>query len=146
MIMTNISLKTTISIKAPAAKVWEALTDAEIVKKYFFNTLQQSDWQQGSDIVWSGEWDGKTYRDHGKILDITPGKYVKYSYWSSMGGTEDKPENYQNVSYDLTEQDGTTVLTITQDNIKDDAAKEHSEQNWQHMFGAMRDMVEKGEV
>lgn len=142
--MANISLKTTISINASTAKVWKALTDTEIVKQYFFGTEQKSDWKQGSDIIWTGEWDGKAYRDHGKILEITPGKYVKYSYWSSMGGTEDKPENYQNVSYDLAEQDGSSILTITQDNIKDEAAKEHSEKNWQYIFGAMRDMVEKG--
>ncbi|MDB5157801.1 MAG: hypothetical protein JWR50_2508 [Mucilaginibacter sp.] len=144
--MANISLKTSIDIKAPAAKVWKALTDAEIVKKYFFGTDQRSDWKVGSDITWTGEWEGKTYQDHGKILEITPGTYVKYSYWSSMSGTEDKPENYQNVSYKLTEQDGVTNLEIGQDNIKTEEAKGHSEQNWQHIFGKMRDMVESGKV
>jgi len=144
--MANISLKTSINIKAPAAKVWKALTDAEIVKQYFFGTDQRSDWKVGSDITWAGEWEGKTYQDHGKILDITPGTYVKYSYWSSMGGTEDKPENYQNVSYNLIENDGVTNLEIGQDNIKTEEAKEHSEQNWQHIFGKMRDMVESGKA
>jgi uncharacterized protein YndB with AHSA1/START domain len=144
--MTNISLTTAIDIKAPADKVWKALTDAEIVKKYFFGTHQITDWQQGSDIIWTGEWEGKTYRDHGKILEITPSSYVKYSYWSSMGGVEDKPENYQNVSYKLTEADGVTTLHITQENIKDEASKEHSEQNWQYIYGSMRDMLEKGEI
>lgn len=144
--MANISLKTTLNIKAPAAKVWKALTDAEIVKKYFFGTDQRSDWKTGGDIIWTGEWEGKTYQDHGKILEITPGTYVKYSYWSSMGGTEDKPENYQNVSYTLTENDGVTTFELGQDNIKTEDAKKHSEQNWQHIFGKMKEMVESGEV
>ena len=144
--MANISLKTSIDIKAPAAKVWKALTDAEIVKQYFFGTDQKSDWKTGSDIIWTGEWEGKAYQDHGKILEITPGTYVKYSYWSSMSGTEDKPENYQNVSYKLTENNGVTTLEIGQDNIKTEDAKQHSEQNWQHIFGAMRDMVETGKA
>ena len=144
--MANISLKTSIDIKAPAAKVWKALTDAEIVKQYFFGTDQKSDWKTGSDITWTGEWEGKTYQDHGKILEITPGTYVKYSYWSSMSGTEDKPENYQNVSYKLTENDGITTLEIGQDNIKTEDSKQHSEQNWQHIFGAMKDMVEAGKA
>lgn len=144
--MKNISFKTSLTINAPAALVWKALTDAEIVKKYFFGTHQQSDWQVGSDITWTGEWEGKTYQDHGKILEITPGSYVKYSYWSSMGGTEDKPENYQNVSYALTEKNGVTTLEIGQENIKSEAAKEHSEQNWQGIFGKMKEMVESGKV
>src|SRR3954469_7535555 len=99
--MENLTLKTSITINAPAQKVWQALTDPAIVKQYFFGTNVQSDWEKGSPITWTGEWQGKQYQDKGTILDITPGKYVKYSYWSSMGGTEDKLENYQNVSYDL---------------------------------------------
>ena len=144
--MGNLNSKTSITVNAPAAQVWKALTDAEIVKQYFFGTNVKTDWKKGSPITWSDEWEGKTYEDHGTILDITPGKYVKYSYWSSMGGTEDKPENYQNVSYDLTEKDGVTTLEIGQEKIKDEAAKEHSEQNWQYIFGKMKEMVESGKV
>lgn len=144
--MSNISSKTSLNINAPAALVWKALTDAEIVKQYFFGTNQQSDWQVGGDITWTGEWEGKTYQDHGKIIEITPGSYLKYSYWSSMSGTEDKPENYQNVSYTLTEKEGVTTLEIGQENIKSEAAKEHSEQNWQRIFGKMKEMVENGRV
>ncbi|MDB5116746.1 MAG: hypothetical protein JWQ79_2238 [Mucilaginibacter sp.] len=144
--MANLSSKTSISINAPVAQIWRALIDPEIVKKYFFGTDVESAWKKGSPIIWSGEWEGKAYHDRGTVLDITPGKYLKYSYWSSMSGTEDKPENYQNVSYDLTEKDGVTTLEIGQENIKDQAAKEHSEQNWQHVFGKMKEMIESGEV
>src|SRR4051794_25632853 len=97
--MSKQTLTTTINIKAPAAKVWNGLTDPELVKQYFFGTNLKSDWKEGSPITFSGEWDGKSYEDKGTILQITPGEYVKYSYWSSMSGTEDKPENYANVSY-----------------------------------------------
>lgn len=144
--MSDLSLKTSIIINAPAEKVWKALTDPEIVKQYFFGTEVKSDWEVGSPITWTGQWEGKSYEDKGEILEITPGKYVKYSYWSSMGGTEDKPQNYQNVSYDLVEENGVTALEIGQENIKDEAAKVHSEQNWQAIFGKMKEMVEAGEV
>ena len=144
--MGNLTLKTTITINASAQKVWRALTDAAIVKQYFFGTDQQSDWKKGSPIIWTGEWEGKTYQDKGTIIDITPGQFLKYSYWSSMGGKEDKPENYQYVSYDLKEKDGITTFELTQDNIKDEAAKEHSEQNWQSIYGEMKKMIESGKV
>ncbi|MEB0249049.1 SRPBCC domain-containing protein, partial [Mucilaginibacter sp. 5B2] len=77
------------------------------------------------------------------IKEIVPGKYVRYSYWSSMAGTEDKPENYAGVSYELDEKGDITVLTITQDNIKDEASKEHSENNWQMMFNGLKKLIEK---
>ena len=141
--MSKLTLITTVKFKAPAAKVWEGLTDTEIVKQYFFGTNVQSDWQAGGPITFSGEWEGKSYEDKGTIQEITPGKYVKYNYWSSMGGTEDKPENYANVSYKVDESNGITTLTITQDNIKDITSKEHSEQNWQTIFGGLKKLIEK---
>lgn len=95
--MSKQTLTTRISIKAPAANVWKGLTDPELVKQYFFGTNLKSDWKAGGPITFSGEWEGKTYQDKGTILEIIPGEYVKYSYWSGMSGTEDKPENYANV-------------------------------------------------
>jgi len=141
--MANLSLNTSIKINAPAAKVWEALTNPAIVKQYFFGTNVITDWKKGSPIIWEGEWEGKTYRDKGEILDIDPGRYVRYNYWSTMSGTEDIPENYADITYTLTEKDGVTKLDITQGNIKSEESKNHSEQNWQSVFGKMKEMVEK---
>ena len=140
--MEKLSLTTNINIKAPAAEVWKGLIDPEIVKQYFFGTNIASDWNAGSPITFSGAWEGKSYQDKGTIQEIIPGKYLKYNYWSSMGGTEDKPENYANVSYALEEKEGGTTLTVTQDNIKDAASKEHSEQNWQTIFGGLKTILE----
>ncbi|MGY4537231.1 uncharacterized protein YndB with AHSA1/START domain [Mucilaginibacter sp. UYNi724] len=141
--MSKLKLTTKIEFKAPAAEVWKGLTDPELVKQYFFGTVQKSDWQEGSPITWSGEWDGKSYEDKGVIKEIVAGKYVRYSYWSSMAGTEDKPENYADVSYELDEKGDITILTITQDNIKDEASKEHSENNWRMMFDGLKKLIEK---
>jgi len=140
--MANLSLKTSIEVNAPASKVWEALTNPAIVKQYFFGTNVKTDWKKGSPIIWEGEWDGKSYQDTGKILEIDPGTSVKYNYWSSMSGTENTPENTLEITYDLSEKDGKTLLTVTQENIKSEEAKEHSEQNWQSVFGKMKEMVE----
>jgi len=144
--MANLTLKTSIEINAPAAKVWEALTNPAIVKQYFFGTNVKTDWKKGSPIIWEGEWDGKTYQDTGKILEVDPGKSVKYNYWSSMSGTDDTPDNYLDITYDLSENGGKTLLTITQEKIKSEEAKNHSEQNWQSVFGKMKEMVEGGDV
>jgi uncharacterized protein YndB with AHSA1/START domain len=137
------NLTTSIVFNTPASAVWQGLTDPKIVEQYFFGTQQKSDYVVGSPITFSGEWEGKSYEDKGTILAITPGEYLKYSYWSSMGGKEDKPENYANVSYKLSEKDGKTVLEISQDNIKDETAKEHSEKNWQMLMGELKKLLEK---
>jgi len=139
--MNTLTLKTTITFDEPIAKVWKGLTDPALVKQYFFGTNLKSDWQVGSPITFSGEWEGKTYQDGGIILDIDPPRLLKYTYWSSMSGTEDKPENYNNITYELAEKDGVTTLVLTQDGVKNEQAKEHSEQNWKSVFDGLKTLL-----
>jgi uncharacterized protein YndB with AHSA1/START domain len=135
--------KQSIEIDAPASKVWDALTKPEIVKKYFFGTNMKSSLKPGSPITFTGEWEGKSYEDKGTIKEITQGRMLKYSYWSSIGGMEDIPENYADITYQLTEKDGKTKLTIIQDNIPDEEMKEHSAQNWRKVMESLKKVVEE---
>jgi uncharacterized protein YndB with AHSA1/START domain len=141
--MSTLTLKTTINFKAPIAEVWKGLTDPAIVEQYFFGTHLKSDWKVGDPITFSGEWEGHKYEDGGIILDIDAPKLLKYTYWSSMGGTENKPENYSNITYELSETGGDTTLIITQDGVKNQEAMDHSEQNWQSVFGELKKIIEK---
>jgi len=130
------------TINAPLWKVWEALVTPEIIKKYFFGTDAKSDWTVDSPITFSGSWEGKTYQDKGTILANEPGKMLKYSYWSSMSGIEDKPENYVNITYELTEHNGKTLLTISQDNIPSEDMKKHATENWGKLLKSLKDLME----
>jgi uncharacterized protein YndB with AHSA1/START domain len=140
--MSTLTLKTKVTFNAPISKVWQGLTDPAIVKQYFFGTNVKSDFKVGSPITFSGEWDGKAYEDGGVILDIDPPKLLKYTYWSSMSGTENKPENYNNITYELNESNGITTLVITQDGVKSQEALEHSEQNWTSVFDGLKKIIE----
>ena len=108
--------KATITINAPASKVWDALTKPDLIKQYLFGTEVTTDWKVGSPITYKGTWEGKTYEDKGKILQIEPGKLLVSTYWSSFSGVPDIPENYQTVRYELSVEGGGTRLTIIQDN------------------------------
>ncbi|RZM06010.1 MAG: hypothetical protein EOO88_54025, partial [Pedobacter sp.] len=140
--MGNLTSTTTIDFDAPASEVWKGLTDPAMIKEYFFGTDLKTDWKVGSPIIWSGEWEGKTYEDKGKVLEVKPGKFARYTYWSSMSGTEDKPENYLTISYDLIENGDKTTLNIVQEGIKDEAQKDHSDENWKGVMGDLKKMLE----
>lgn len=143
----NITGRSSIVINAPASRVWKALITPSMIKKYFFGTDAVSTWQPGSPVTFTGEWQGKKYQDKGTILDNEPNKLLRYSYWSSMSGIEDKPENYVNVTYSLLERGGeTTTLTITQDNIPDEKMREHSEENWRKVLEGLKELLEKEAV
>jgi uncharacterized protein YndB with AHSA1/START domain len=132
-----------IAIKASAAKVWEALTDPKLVSQYLFGTQVETDWKVGSPIRYTGSWEGKSYEDKGTILEVVPLKLLKSTYWSSMGGTPDLPENYNTVTYELFVEDGETTLAITQDNNSSRESAEHSAANWKTVLAAIKELLEK---
>ncbi len=142
----NITGKVSITIDAPASSVWEALTNPTLIKQYFFETDAISDWKVGSPLTFEGEWEGKLYQDKGMILAKKTNKLLRYSYWSSMSGIEDKPENFITVTYELSEKGGTTILTVTQENIPDQKMKQHSEENWKKVLANLKNLLENQAV
>src|SRR6186713_2573823 len=99
-----------IVIDASREEVWDALTNPDQIKKYFFGTKAVSDWKKGSPLYFRGEWEGKKYEDKGTILESRKDELFQYSYWSSLSGIEDKPENYVTVTYQLSEVLGKTKV------------------------------------
>jgi uncharacterized protein YndB with AHSA1/START domain len=109
-----------ITLNASPERVWKALTTPAEIKQYLFGTNAQSDFKKGSLITYTGEWEGKKYEDKGKIIESIPNALLHTTYFSSMSGKEDKPENYANVYYRIEPTGKQTILTITQDNNADE--------------------------
>jgi uncharacterized protein YndB with AHSA1/START domain len=142
MTQTFIS-KSTVSINSPVSKVWQALTDPAMIKQYLFGTEAVSDWKAGSSITYKGVWEGKSYEDKGKVLEVIPEKLLVTSYWSSMTGDADIPENYKKVTYELESKGDQTVLTIQNDNNASQADSDHSAQNWNVVLDGLKKLLEK---
>ena len=138
----SVTAKATITIDAPTSKVWDALTRPDLVKQYLFGTDVITDWKVGSPIRYKGVWQGKAYEDKGKVVQFVPGKLLVSTFWSSLEGLPDTPENYKTVTYELTAQSSQTQLTISQDNNDSEEAARHSEQNWQMVLGGIKKLVE----
>jgi len=131
-----------ITIDAPAMVVWKAITTPATIKKYLMGTTVTSDWKEGSSIGYTGEYNGKTYHDKGVIKKMVPENTFQTTYWSSAGGKEDKPENYNLVTYSLHAEKSKTVVTLIQDNIADEKEKEHVTENWKGVLGKLKEVVE----
>jgi uncharacterized protein YndB with AHSA1/START domain len=135
--------KASIQINAPVANVWQALTDPDLIKQYFFGVDVITDWKKGSPIIYKGEWEGKAFEEKGTVLDVEPEKFLYTNYWSVFSGLPDEPENYQSVSYDLESDGDTTTLTVTQGDIPTKEAAEHSQKNWEMVLNGLKDVAEK---
>ena len=131
-----------IVVDAPAARVWEALTDPAQVKQYMWGSEVVSNWTQGSPLIYRGVWEGKPFEDKGTILEIDPPRLLRTNYFSPLSGKPDVPENYAEVTYALAPEDGGTRLTVTQSNIPDEAGKAQSEGNWNMVLESIKKLIE----
>jgi uncharacterized protein YndB with AHSA1/START domain len=134
--------KATITVDVPRSKVWQALTDPDLIRQYLFGTQVTTDWRAGSPITYTGEWQGKPYEDKGKVLQIEPEKLIVSTFWSALAGQPDLPENYKTVRYELSAAGDGTRLTITQDNNASREEAEHSEQNWNSVLAGLKQLLE----
>jgi uncharacterized protein YndB with AHSA1/START domain len=130
-------------IAASPDRVWQALTDPSEIEKYFFGSKVETDWKPGSRIVWRGEYEGKRYEDHGKILDVDPPHRLELTHFSPLSGAEDAPENYHTIVYEIEQDADGTRVRLSQDNNSSEEAAERSRGNWEKMLSGLKEVVER---
>ncbi len=138
----SLTATATVTIDAPVSEVWDALTDPAKIKEYMFGTKVVTDWKVGSSIVWKGVWREKPYEDKGEILKVEKEKLFVCTHFSPLTGEEDKPENYHTLTYELSEKDGKTKLSLSQDNNETKEAQAHSQKMWEDMLASLKKVVE----
>jgi uncharacterized protein YndB with AHSA1/START domain len=138
------SASTSVDIAASPEAVWNALTDPKLIAQYMHGTQVETDWVEGTPIVWRGAWQGREYEDKGEVRDVEPPFRLAMTHWSPLTGEPDEPANYHHVTYDL-EQLGSdrTRLTLTHGNSPtQEAADAMIENGWKPTLEAIKQLVE----
>ena len=150
--MSKLIIEDNIEINAPAAKVWDVLTNPAQTKKYMFGCETVSDWQPETPLLWRGVYEGQEMVFvKGIVAEIRPPAFLKYTVIDPNAAMEDIPENYLNVTYQLEEQDGKTTLTVLQDGFENAADGEKRYQDtynkgegWNPILVEIKKLVETG--
>src|ERR1041384_2641727 len=108
--MQQFVVKKSITIHAQPEEVWDALTNPEKTKKYFFRCEVHSDWKAGSPITFKGKFLYLIkFEMSGIILEVEPLKRLKYS----LNNT--KSSSKSTVTDELRYENGITTLSVTDD-------------------------------
>lgn len=138
----NVISDASIQINAPSSSVWRALTDPELVKKWFFGTTVESSWEAGAPLIFRGEWNGQSYEDKGVIQKIETNKLLEYTHLSSRTGQSDLSKNYELVRFALMENNNKTTLTIHEENLPSTEARDKSLGLWKMVLDNLKKLVE----
>ncbi|RDV45315.1 SRPBCC domain-containing protein [Leifsonia sp. ku-ls] len=144
--MGNFVARAEVDVAAPRRVVWRVLTSSGSRPEIMFGARVQSDWRLGSAITWSGEYEGRRFEDHGRIVELEdlqePWRIV-LTHFSPLSGLPDVPENYHTLRFELDEIGGGTRVTLDQDNNPTREAAEHSQANWAQMLQGVKTVAER---
>jgi uncharacterized protein YndB with AHSA1/START domain len=109
----------TVVIAAPAAVVWEWLTQPERVREWQYGSTLITDWQPGSEIRFRNEWDGQVFEQWGTVLTVDQPREIRYTLFFPGAGVEDRPENYLTMTYSLQDTGDGTQLSVSQEDTRE---------------------------
>ncbi len=140
--MSQFAVHKTITINATPEKVWDALTNPEKTKKYFFNCEVISGWKEGDTITFKGRmFLIMKIEMTGKIVKAIPGKLLQYTLQNKSASDG----SFSTVTDELTYQNGVTILSIT-DDVGDgpeaEKRQKKSEKGWDKILNGLKELVE----
>jgi uncharacterized protein YndB with AHSA1/START domain len=142
--MAQLIYEQTVYILAPVSKVWDALIDPEMTKKYMFGCAVQSTWEPGSPVVWIGA-NGVEYVK-GNLISFEPCKLLAFTVFDPNAGYIDDPANYLTTTYKLSEENGITKMDVSQGdyNSVENGEKRYRESftGWEMTLNAFKNLVE----
>jgi uncharacterized protein YndB with AHSA1/START domain len=125
-------------------KLWSALTNEELIKKYWFGMQCECAWQAGSS--WKLLFEDGRIADIGEITEIVPSKQLVLK-WRNEWNPEMKAEGYTRCTFDLQNMTGAVKLTVTH-SIEREQSKfiEAVSVGWPQVLSNLKSLLETGTV
>ena len=108
------------TIKTTPERLWQALTDPEFTRRYWYGTRVESDWQEGSPILFRKP-EGMGEPDTGTVLIADRPKTLSFSWHVSFG--DFAKEKDSRVTFTIEpEGDDHVKLTLVHDRFQEGSA------------------------
>jgi uncharacterized protein YndB with AHSA1/START domain len=128
------------TVHAGPERVWATLTEPDLVAKWMMGAQVESTWKPGDPVTWSGEYDGKSFRDSGTIVESRRPERLVHTHRSGSAGP-DAPEH--ELTWTIRPGDGdATKLALTQSGATSAKEAEQFRQGWSMMLDQLRDTAQ----
>ena len=132
-----------IYIKTTPERLWEAITDSEMRRKYFFGVGVSSDWRPGSryecvhPLAPSALFEGEN-------LEVDPPRRLVQSF-NALWSEEVKREGTSRITWEIEQVEDSCRLTVTHDQLRPEANGELYG-GWPMILSGLKTLLETGEL
>jgi uncharacterized protein YndB with AHSA1/START domain len=131
-------------IRTTPARLWEALTDPQIIQRYRFNSTIESAWKK--DAPWKLSSPDRGLMDSGRILEIDPVQRIVI-HWQNEWKPEFKAEGPSRCTIDLEPLDNAVRLTVTHEiNRPESEFIAAASIGWPMVLSNLKSLLETGQV
>ncbi len=132
-----------IYIKTTPERLWEAITNPEMRKKYSFGMVVQSDWKKGS------RYEGTSPKApapllEGENLEVDPPRRLVQSF-RALWGEDVKQEGTSRVTWAIEPIGDSCRLTVTHDQLRE-GANDQLYGGWPMILSGLKTLLETGQL
>jgi len=129
-------------IRTTPERLWQALTDGEMTRQYFFNGSVQSDWKPGSPYAFRNPNGGTDIQ--GKVLEVQPPSRLVMTF-EARWDDQVKKDRPSRVTFEIQQQGENCCLTLVHDELEEGSATfEQVGGGWPMILSSLKTLVETG--
>jgi uncharacterized protein YndB with AHSA1/START domain len=132
-----------IYIKTTPERLWEAITDSELRRKYTFGVGVTSDWSPGSHYEAVHPAAGITISE-GENLEVEPPRRLVQSF-TALWSDEVRSEGTSRVTWEIEPVGDSCRLTVTHDELRE-GANDQVYGGWPMILSGLKTLLETGEL
>ena len=131
-----------IYIRATPERIWQALTDSELVKRYYFGSVIESDFKPGSPIVYR-QPDGGRIDIEGEIVEADPPRRMVHTFAGRWDDDVNDPPT--RVAWEITPMGESCLLSVTHDGFtEENATFAQTKGGWPIILSGLKTLLETG--
>ena len=131
-----------IYIRATPERIWQAITDSELVKRYYFGSVIDSEFRPGSPIVYKQPDTGRIDIT-GDVVEADPPRRLVHTFKVAWDPDVDDPPT--RVTWEITPMGGACKVSVTHDGFADENETfRQTKDGWPLILSGLKTVLETG--